>query len=209
MSLDNRVDWRVTRLSLSVFGDASQHDRGGGIRFTIRKELLFFLAVRLERHLLGAAFVSYLEAQKAEIRANFAVFQAALPTLLPQFEGKYAVLKNARVIDIFDSFAKALDYCGATYDDRLFSIQEITVDSLEAGRSLYATNPVLCSNGHQNGTATASPVSHLPVRRCAVSVIRQFRSILDGRFRVRVGWLVCLKISYCLGLAAYLALGPQ
>jgi hypothetical protein len=79
--------------------------------------------------------VDYLEAQRTEIRANFAAFQAALPGLIGRFEGHYAVLKQGKVVDIFDSFTQAVDYCGANYPDRLFSIQEITTASLEPERA--------------------------------------------------------------------------
>lgn len=92
--------------------------------------------------------MGHLEEQRAEVRTNFATFQAALPELLSQFQGKYAVLRHAKLEGIFDSFAQALDYCGATYSDRLFSIQEITPESLEAGSFLHAADQDSVRSSH-------------------------------------------------------------
>ncbi len=75
--------------------------------------------------------MGHLEEQKAEVRANFEAFMAALPRLVAEFEGQYVVLRHAKIVDIFDSFGKAVEYCGAAYEDRIFSIQEITAASLE------------------------------------------------------------------------------
>ena len=73
-------------------------------------------------------------AQLAEVRQNYATFQAQLPNLVERFEGHFAVLRHAQLVDIFATFGKALEYCGATFDDRLFSIQEITAAPPEVER---------------------------------------------------------------------------
>lgn len=74
------------------------------------------------------------EMQLAEIRRNYATFRAELPRLVGRFEGRFAVLRHAKVVDSFDTFGKALEYCGATYSDRMFSIQEITAAPPELER---------------------------------------------------------------------------
>jgi hypothetical protein len=84
--------------------------------------------------------MSYLDTQRAEISANFAAFQAALPRLLPTHAGRYAVLRHTELLEIFDSYAAALAYCGETFSDRLFSIQEITSESLSTEGQPHAGN---------------------------------------------------------------------
>jgi len=74
--------------------------------------------------------MAYLDDQRSEIHLNFAAFQASLPSLLRDHEGGFAVFRHAKLMKIFDNYGTALAYCGVTFDDRLFSIQEITSESL-------------------------------------------------------------------------------
>ncbi len=75
-------------------------------------------------------FTTPREAQRAEVVANFAAFEAALPDLLRDRLGWYAVFRHQRLVDFFETFPEALAYCISSYSDRLFSIQEVTDESL-------------------------------------------------------------------------------
>jgi hypothetical protein len=80
------------------------------------------------------------EARRAEVQANYAAFVVALPELLSHCAGKFAVLRNRKIVEVFDNFATALAYCAQSFPDRLFSIQEIEADPLYFGAVTYAAD---------------------------------------------------------------------
>lgn len=62
----------------------------------------------------------------SELRHNYEAFARALPTLLPDHEGKYALMRHGRLIDWFDRPGDALRSGRERYEDGLFSVQEAT-----------------------------------------------------------------------------------
>lgn len=71
--------------------------------------------------------------QRAEVEGNYEAFEKALPELMAQNPGGYAVYRHRALISVFDSFSSALTYCVSQYSDRLFSIQEISDEPLSLG----------------------------------------------------------------------------
>ena len=82
-----------------------------------------------------------LDAQRAEVRANYAAFESELPQLLRHCAGKFAVLRHSKLVDVFDNFGAALDYCGRSFPDHLFSIQQIEAEPLQFSSVTYASDP--------------------------------------------------------------------
>lgn len=70
----------------------------------------------------------------SEIKKNFAAFKGWLPSLLLKYGyGKYALIRNQQLIDIFDTKEDAIKAAELKFDDGLFSVQEITDVALNLG----------------------------------------------------------------------------
>lgn len=69
----------------------------------------------------------------AEIKANFAAFQQQLPELMKAHAGKFAVLRQGKVIEVFDTLSDAAKYGARAYPDDMFSVQEVTDRRIELG----------------------------------------------------------------------------
>ncbi len=63
---------------------------------------------------------------QAEVDRNFEAFGAMLPDLLKDHAGKYALLRDTKLIEKFDTAGDALIYAQAQFPDGLYSIQEVT-----------------------------------------------------------------------------------
>lgn len=82
------------------------------------------------------------EAERAEVSANYQVFLVDFPMLFASHKGCYALYRHQRRIATFDSFAAALSFGVGAYDDRLFSVQEITEEPLTLGCPSDASNDI-------------------------------------------------------------------
>ena len=63
---------------------------------------------------------------QAEVDRNFEAFKKQLPDLLKTSAGKYALLRDQQVIEVFDSASDAQKYALAQYPDGRCSIQHIS-----------------------------------------------------------------------------------
>ena len=68
-----------------------------------------------------------------EVRQNFDAFQNLLPDLVATHPGKFALLRHSKVVEFFDTPRDALIHGQSTYDDNLFSIQEVTERAVDLG----------------------------------------------------------------------------
>lgn len=79
-----------------------------------------------------------------QVDINFEAFQKQLPKLLKDYEGKYVLLHNAKIISYFDTSFEAFQEGIKKFGEGEFSIQEVTetVESLgfysHVGDALYA-----------------------------------------------------------------------
>ncbi len=64
-----------------------------------------------------------------EIDKNYKVFLKLLPSLMPVYSGKFALLKDQKIIKIFDTLPDAYETGKLLYNDGLFSVQEIKYDT--------------------------------------------------------------------------------
>ncbi len=71
--------------------------------------------------------------KREELRRNYDAFLQALPDLLPDHEGKYALMRHRSVVAYFDSPREALLSGRARYEDDLFSVQEVTNKTADFG----------------------------------------------------------------------------
>lgn len=72
-------------------------------------------------------------ARREEIESNFTAFEALLSKLLPTKRGKFAVMRDAQLVRVYDSLAEAVASAHSEFEDGLFSIQEVTNGPLDLG----------------------------------------------------------------------------
>ena len=75
-----------------------------------------------------------------EIDTNFDFFQRTLGDYLPDFSGKYALLKNCEVVAFFDSAFEAEQAGEKEFSDGLYSIQQVSEAPADLGFFTYAFN---------------------------------------------------------------------
>ena len=71
--------------------------------------------------------------QRQQVEKNFEAFQKALPKLLKKHRDKFALMRDGKVVDVFDDLGKAHQRGFELYEDEIFSIQEITDHSINLG----------------------------------------------------------------------------
>lgn len=69
---------------------------------------------------------------------NFSAFEKMLPELATNHLGKFALLRDEKVVEIFDSARDALVYARAQYSDGLYSVQEINRRVVDLGYFSHA-----------------------------------------------------------------------
>lgn len=73
------------------------------------------------------------EARRTAIEQNFAAFQKLLPDLLKSHNGKFVVMREAKVDAVFDTARDAMVYGVKRFPDGLFSVQEVTDKKADLG----------------------------------------------------------------------------
>lgn len=79
-------------------------------------------------------------AQQLEVDKNFQAFRAQLNEILTQHLGQFAVMKNGKIIEYFDSFNDAFKYASGTFSDGLFSVQEVSGEVADLGFLSHAVH---------------------------------------------------------------------
>ena len=70
---------------------------------------------------------------EVEIDNNFDFIQRTMASYLPNNEGKYALLRDCSVIELFDTAVEAERAGMIRYGSQPFSIQEITMTTVDLG----------------------------------------------------------------------------
>lgn len=79
-------------------------------------------------------------AKAATVKANYEAFLTLLPALMDEHVGKFVLLRDGKVVEIFDSARDALVFGESTFDDGLFSVQEVM--TLTADLGWYSRAPI-------------------------------------------------------------------
>ena len=69
---------------------------------------------------------------------NFESFQKELPELLKTHRGKYALIRDEKVVEFFDSVRDALIYGRDNFSDEAYSVQKVTDTPEDLGYFSYA-----------------------------------------------------------------------
>ncbi len=79
-----------------------------------------------------------ISARVSEIDDNLTCFLKILPSLVPDREGQYALLRHGSIVDFFPTAVEAQIAGNQRFGDRLFSIQAIREQAEELGYFSYA-----------------------------------------------------------------------
>jgi len=69
---------------------------------------------------------AYLARQEKEVDTNRDVFNKHLPRLLEEHRGKYMLMKNGEMFEVFDTWREAYEEGSKRFPDLVFSAPEIT-----------------------------------------------------------------------------------
>ena len=76
---------------------------------------------------------------RQEIEKNYQAFQSLLPTLLTQHPGKFALMRDRKVVEFFDTPRDAYVTGQRLFsNDHLFSVQEVTESAVDLGYYSHA-----------------------------------------------------------------------
>jgi len=69
-----------------------------------------------------------------QVRANYAAFQKELPSLLKSHAGKFALMRDGKIVEFFDTARDAYVTGLRIFpEDRLFSLQEVDETPVDLG----------------------------------------------------------------------------
>lgn len=74
-----------------------------------------------------------LEEIQKEIDRNYETFSRELPNIFNSYNNKYVLLKNAEIIDYFDTIDDAIKYAEYRFKDKLYSIQKVNEQPVNLG----------------------------------------------------------------------------
>lgn len=78
--------------------------------------------------------------QEKQVAENFEAFAAKMDALIADHEGKWALLRDGSLVEIFDTARDAHVAAWKIFDDDRFSIQEISRVPVDLGFYSYAGN---------------------------------------------------------------------
>ena len=81
---------------------------------------------------------NYKKKQESEVEKNFKVFQKILDEIEPTNYGKFALMKNGEIKEFFNTWDDANKAGEVAYEDKIFSIQEVTREIVDLGYYSYA-----------------------------------------------------------------------
>lgn len=84
---------------------------------------------------------------QAAVDENFEAFLKFLPELKQKHPGKFALMRECKIVEIFDTAADAMKYAEVQYEDGLYSIQQITDQTIDLGYFSHALHVETARSG--------------------------------------------------------------
>lgn len=78
--------------------------------------------------------------KQAEIDRNYEAFRKILPSLMETHVGRFALMRYEEPVAFFDTVRDAMVYAVKTYEDGLFSVQEVTQKPVDLGWFSHASD---------------------------------------------------------------------
>ena len=95
-----------------------------------------------------------MKSKEQAVSENFEAFEKQLPKLLQTHAGKYALLRDKKVVEFFDSVGDAVKYGRDNFPDSLYSVQLVTQEGeLEQGPTGDGVVEGSCSRIQPGGLA--------------------------------------------------------
>ncbi|MBA3526740.1 MAG: hypothetical protein H0T82_07455 [Sphingomonas sp.] len=79
-----------------------------------------------------------MDARERELTENYSAFEQMLPGLMENSAGKFALLRQRQLVEVFDTAGAAHAAGRSRFDDRLFSVQKVRSDTVDLGFFSYA-----------------------------------------------------------------------
>ena len=76
--------------------------------------------------------------QREEVERNYRAFRKRLPDILREHRNKFALMRDAEIVDFFDTGRDAFVAGSNMYSDGRFSIQEVTDQPVDLGYLSHA-----------------------------------------------------------------------
>lgn len=73
------------------------------------------------------------ERQRREVDRNYDAFMRMLGSILPQHRDQLALMRDGEIVGYFDTPRQALVAASERFEDRIFSIQEVTDEPIDLG----------------------------------------------------------------------------
>lgn len=80
------------------------------------------------------------ERQAREVHANYAAFKKLLPGVLEEHRGKYAVMRDKKIVGFFRTMDEAGPFARAKFADGHYSVQIVTDEPIDFG--IFSRAPV-------------------------------------------------------------------
>ena len=80
------------------------------------------------------------QALQRAVDKNYKAFQKLLLDLMASNVGKYALMRNGKMVEIFDSARDAMIYGQNEYSDGLFSVQKVITKVVDLGYFSHAVH---------------------------------------------------------------------
>jgi hypothetical protein len=78
------------------------------------------------------------QTKQQEVDANLAAFLEELPNIPALYRGKFALLRDRKIVGYYDTVSDALDIAKKLYPDDRFSVQIVTDVGVNLGYYSYA-----------------------------------------------------------------------
>ncbi len=75
---------------------------------------------------------------RQQVEQNYQAFEKLLPKIPNDRLGKFALMRDEKIIEYFDSAPDAVKFAELKYDDGLFSVQEVTKRIVDLGYFSHA-----------------------------------------------------------------------
>jgi hypothetical protein len=80
------------------------------------------------------------ETRRTEVDRNFAAFRERLPTLIQLHRGKFALMRDGEVVEIYSDWTDAFRTAERFFEDGRYSIQKITDTPVDLGFFSHAVH---------------------------------------------------------------------
>jgi hypothetical protein len=80
------------------------------------------------------------DARKVELERNYGEFEKLLPKFRPHEMGKFALMRDGKLINIFDSAKDAVLFADAQFKDDMYSVQHINPKPADLGYFSHAVS---------------------------------------------------------------------